>query len=197
MCAQISEGCVLAPDVWILGTCPCGTCFILLPLAIPGRKGEGTLCQSLPIRADSLSSRLHLLFLQSGLRWCRLGTGHVNSFSRGLVNYAGHRQRTQYPDSNPGHWLQPVTYPLQNSALHPGKMNIKMIPKSESWEINSLLDVPYKLAENQKYVPLLQKYLHHRNNPETKHAWDLHRHCQIIRGIHKNKQTNKFQTPNK
>lgn len=40
VCAQISEGCVLAPDVWILGTCPCGTCFNLLPLAVPGRKGK-------------------------------------------------------------------------------------------------------------------------------------------------------------
>lgn len=185
VCAQISEGCVLAPDVWILGTCPCGTCFDLLPLAVPGRKGEGTLCQSLPIRADSLSSRLHLLFLQSGLHWCRLGAGVLTSFSHGLVNYAGHRQRTQCPDSNPGHWLQPVTSPLQKFSS--SSWNIKMIPKSESWETNRLSDVPYKLSENQKYTPLLQKYPHHRNDPETKHAWNLHRHCQIIRGTPKNK----------
>lgn len=185
MCAQISEGCVLAPDVWILGTCPCGTCFILLPLCHTRKKGGRN---PLSVTANKSWFTLFPSPLAISLVWPTLmQTQHWRAYL--ILSWPGElcRSQTEKSVSRLKPWPLTTACHLSPAEVSSSswKRNIKMIPKSESWETNCLSDVPCKLSENQKYTPLLQKYPHDRNNPETKHAWDLHRHCQIIRGTHK------------
>lgn len=67
-------------------------------------------------------------------------------------------------------YIEAVIDRLQNSAVSSRKGDIKMIPKPEKLRDKCVSWMCLLHLGKKKYLSLLQKYPHHRNNPETKHA---------------------------